>query len=313
MTDAFSSHWPAFVRNDKGGRSAARAQPGVLPLSTVIDRRQLLLGATALAATTFAGRARAASAPRPFAFEEIAAIATPHDRLPAGYTRQIVIRWGDPMFADAPAFDFRAQSPARAQRQFGFNNDYTAFMPLPFGSGRSDHGLLIVNHEYPLPQLMFPDLTAARAAETISREQVDICIASCGLSIVEIRKRDGEWQIDPASRYNRRITADTPVRIAGPVAGHEKLRTRADPSGTHALGTHDNCNGGLTPWGTILTCEEGSADFFAGHVAHHPDRAHLERNHYEDNAHMAATAGRVSTIGSTSTSSRTNPTASNGW
>jgi secreted PhoX family phosphatase len=285
MTDAFSSHWPAFVRNDKGGRSAARAQPGVLPLSTVIDRRQLLLGATALAATTFAGRARAASAPRPFAFEEIAAIATPHDRLPAGYTRQIVIRWGDPMFADAPAFDFRAQSPARAQRQFGFNNDYTAFMPLPFGSGRSDHGLLIVNHEYPLPQLMFPDLTAARAAETISREQVDICIASCGLSIVEIRKRDGEWQIDPASRYNRRITADTPVRIAGPVAGHEKLRTRADPSGTHALGTHDNCNGGLTPWGTILTCEEGSADFFAGHVAHHPDRAHLERNHYEDNAH----------------------------
>jgi secreted PhoX family phosphatase len=287
-TETDPSRWPVFVRNDKGGRVAARVRGDSPPLSVVIDRRQLLMGATALAVTgavSFAGKAHGAGVPPPFAFDEIEAISSPEDRLPKGYVRQVVVRWGDPLFAGAPEFDPAAQTPATARRQFGFNNDYTAFMPLPFGLGRSDHGLLIVNHEYPLPHLMFAGLTADKVAATVSRDQVDICIASCGVSVLEVRRQDGAWQVERGSRYNRRITADTPTRISGPVAGHEKLRTRADPTGTHALGTHDNCNGGLTPWGTILTCEEGSADFFAGHVERHPDRAHMERNHYESSPH----------------------------
>jgi len=287
MTGERPAGWPAFVHNDKGGRAPARPRGNAPPLSALIDRRQMMMGAAAFAATaSFTRNARAAEPARPSDFEELAAIATEQDRLPAGYARQIVVRWGDPILAGAPAFDLAEQAADRACRQFGYNNDYTAFMPLPFGSGRSDHGLLVVNHEYPLPQLMFPTLKAKDVAETITAEQVDICIASCGLSILEVRKADdGNWSIQASGRYNRRITADTPVRISGPAAGHEKLRTRDDPTGTSVLGTHDNCNGGLTPWGTILTCEEGSADFFAGHVDGHPDRAHMERNHYESSPH----------------------------
>ncbi|MBN8818663.1 MAG: PhoX family phosphatase [Sphingomonas sp.] len=284
MKDTDVSRWPAFVRNDKGGRVTARPPQSGQPLSVLIDRRSLMISAAAVGLTGANGFVRAAAGdgdPPPFAFEEVDAFATAHDRLPAGYTRQVVIRWGDPLFVETPAFDVAAQTPDKARRQFGYNNDYTAFLPLPFGSGRSDHGLLAINHEYPLPQLMFPGLNADGAAEAISREQVDICMASCGLSILEVSKRDGEWKVDTASGHNRRITAETPMRISGPAAGHQKLRTHADPNGTRVLGTHDNCNGGLTPWGTILTCEEGSADFFAGRLDRHPDRAHMERNHYE--------------------------------
>jgi secreted PhoX family phosphatase len=196
MTDAFSSHWPAFVRNDKGGRSrrtcAARCAAAVDG-----DRPPPAAdGGNSAGGDDFPrGQSAAASAPRPFAFDEIAAIATPHDRLPAGYTRQIVVRWGDPMFADAPAFDFRAQSPARAQRQFGFNNDYTAFMPLPFGSGRSDHGLLIVNHEYPLPQLMFagsdgrPSPRRSAASRSISASRRAVTRSSRSASAMRMADR----------------------------------------------------------------------------------------------------------------------------
>ncbi len=119
--------------------------------------------------------------------------------------------------------------------------------------------------------------------------------------------------MDRASRYNRRITAETPIRIGGPVAGHPKLRTAADPAGRLVLGTHDNCNGGLTPWGTILICEEGSADFFAGDVARHPDRAHMERNHYESSPHGRVWLGRAFTNGSISIAIPMNRTGSNGW
>ncbi len=279
--------WPARVRDDKGGSRAFRPRSDSPPLSALISRRSLLIGSAAIAgvAALTPGRSLAEGRPAPFLFDEIALEPAADDRLPAGYQRQVVVRWGDPIFPDTPAFDVLRQHPDSARRQFGINNDYTAFLPLPFGSNRSDHGLLVVNHEYPLPQLMFPGLDAARVATDITREQVDICIASCGVSVVEVRRIEGRWQVVMDSRHNRRVTADTPIRIAGPAAGHAKLRTAADPTGRLVLGTHDNCNGGVTPWGTILTCEEGSADFFAGHVERHPDRAHMVRNHYETSRH----------------------------
>ncbi|RYD28387.1 MAG: DUF839 domain-containing protein, partial [Lysobacteraceae bacterium] len=278
--------WPDRVGNDKGASTPLRPRINALPMSALVDRRFFLLGAAAVGATLgHVDRADAdvperAPAP-PLDFTEIALVARPDDTLPPGYTRQIVVRWGDPLFPDVPTFDIATQTAALAERRFGYNNDYTVFLPLPFGSGSSDRGLLIVNHEYPLPHLMFHGLTSDRLPDQITRAQVDISMASCGVSVLEVHRDAGAWSVDTFSRHNRRITAETPIRISGPVAGHEKMRTVADPTGKLVLGTHDNCNGGMTPWGTILTCEEGSSDFFAGHVERHPDRAHMERNHYE--------------------------------
>jgi secreted PhoX family phosphatase len=74
--------------------------------------------------------------------------------------------------------------------------------------------------------------------------------------------RDGQWSVVRPSRYARRVTARTAMRIAGPAAGAAPLKTAADPSGTEAIGTINNCAAGHTPWGTYLTCEENWNNYF---------------------------------------------------
>ncbi|MFB9969112.1 alkaline phosphatase PhoX [Pseudoroseomonas cervicalis] len=91
-------------------------------------------------------------------FREIAHQMTERDAVPEGYEIQTVIRWGDAVLPDAPAFDPQHQSAGAQAMQFGYNNDFIEFFPLPQGSRSADHGLLTVNHEYTDPHLMFPGL-----------------------------------------------------------------------------------------------------------------------------------------------------------
>lgn len=101
--------------------------------------------------------------------------------------------------------------------------------------------------------------------------------AAHGISVVEVAETDGAWGIVKDSPYNRRITADTPIQITGPARGHDLLKTEADPSGTIALGTWNNCGNGRTPWGTYLACEENFNGYFSSSDASYTPSAELSR------------------------------------
>lgn len=235
-------------------------------LAARLSRRSLLKGAAAGLVMLSPGPLRAPRSARAESAGGFAPVpATTEDRLivPQGYRHTVVVRWGDPLFADAAAFDPRAQTAAKQVRQFGYDCDFIGYMPLPQGSTSSGRGLLGVNHENARSPLMFPGWDGK--VETQTREMVEIEVAAHGFTVVEVaRGSRGEWTVVKDSPFNRRLTGATPMAIRGPAAGHPLMRTVADSAGTTVLGTLNNCAGGVTPWGTILTGEENIQNYFTG-------------------------------------------------
>lgn len=179
--------------------------------------------------------------------------------VPEGYAQSVVIRWGDAVEAGAPAFDYAKQTAAAQAKQFGYNNDFVGLIPQdPLGISN----LLVVNHEYTTEVHLFPADQYDPANPT--EEQVKIAWAAHGLSVV-LTRRDpvaGALKVVP-SRFGRRITLDTIFEVRGPAAGSKYLKTSADPTGRKVRGTQNNCSGGVTPWGTVLSGEENFHQYFA--------------------------------------------------
>ncbi|WP_323099374.1 PhoX family phosphatase [Intrasporangium sp. YIM S08009] len=182
------------------------------------------------------------------------------------YTQNVVIRWGDPVEAGAPRFDVHAQTPEAQARQFGYNNDYVGVLPLD-----GKRALLVTNHEYTDENLMFP--TGEYDDATVKK----IAMAAHGMAVVTIERgrAEGSWvRADHRrAKHNRRITVHTEFAFHGPAAGHELLRTAADPTGTRVHGTFGNCAGGTTPWGTVLSGEENFNGYFDASGAVDPANA----------------------------------------
>lgn len=230
----------------------------------------------ALAAATSAGAETASR----FRFDELEAAIDENHHVAPGYDADVLIRWGDPVLPGAPAFDPRRHTAAAQRLQFGYNNDYLAYFPMPGASNASTHGLLVANHEYSNEELMFaglprPESKQAPRPET-TPERANIEMAAHGGSVIEVMRENGKWRVVDGSKFARRIDATTPMELTGPAAGHPRLQTSADPSGRRVLGMFNNCAGGVTPWGTWLTCEENTHYYFMGKLpnGHHEAAAH---------------------------------------
>jgi len=259
-----------------------------------LSRRDLMKGALAVSTlgavvpplvllATDEARAQGTNATPSFNFQEVAAGVDDKHYVAEGYDADILIRWGDPVLEGAPAFDPGSLTKDGQAKQFGYNNDYLGYFPLPGAANPSEHGLLCVNHEYTNEELMFPGLgrqDARRGSTTpfskMTKAIAEVEMMAHGGSVLEVRRSGGKWAVVPNSKYARRITGETQMRIAGPAAGHDRLKTGADPSGTKVLGMLNNCAGGRTPWGTWLTCEENVNGYFSGKL----DDKHREARNY---------------------------------
>ncbi|GAB7528036.1 PhoX family phosphatase [Pseudomonas sp. 3A(2025)] len=188
-------------------------------------------------------------------FDGIATATADSISLPPGYRASVLISWGQPLHANGPAFDASGQGSAEAQEvQFGDNNDGMSLFPMP---GHPDRALLAINNEYTNYRYLYAHGQAPQSAEEVRK-----ALAAEGVSVIEIARKNGQWQFVQGSSFNRRIHGNTPITLSGPAAGHDWLKTAADSSGRHALGTFQNCANGKTPWGTYLTCEENFTDCF---------------------------------------------------
>lgn len=218
-----------------------------------------------------------------FSFEELTRGIDHTHHVASGYDADVLIRWGDPLFADSPEFDPYKQSADSQLKQFGYNCDFTAYYPLPQGSNNADHGLLWVNHEYTQAEMMFPGLAPEGQdkypPESVTKEMVDIEMAAHSGTVVEVKRgKDGKWTYVKGGKFNRRINAlNTKMVFTGPAAGHARMKIKDDPEGRTVIGMLNNCAGGVTPWGTVLSGEENIDGYFLGTV----DQTHPEQRNYD--------------------------------
>lgn len=165
-------------------------------------------------------------------FESVAPNSDDAVTLAKGFNYQVLLKFEDKI---------------NATDTFGAHSDYIAFLPL---NEDASEGILWNNHEYLDPVLM----GTYASFENKTKEQVDAERYVVGGSFVHIKlSENGAWDIVKESSYNARINGNSEI----PFLWDEKV------GGTNsAIGSFANCSGGITPWGTILTCEENTDMFY---------------------------------------------------
>ena len=263
MRDHAVAALDAVSRDDAGDAINRHALPTDFErlAARAVSRRGFLRATAACGATAFvlvAGGMAAMPARAAVAgldFTPVAANGLDTVTVPEGYSWHVVARWGDPLWSGGAPFDHATRGTGASQEMaFGDNCDGMAL----FSDG--EKSVLAVNNEYVNLGIAFANRESGRPE---TEDDVRKSKAAHGVSVVEIAQADGAWQIVLDSPYNRRITPDTPMEITGPARGHELLKTAADPDGTTALGTWNNCGNGRTPWGTYLACEENFNGYFS--------------------------------------------------
>lgn len=193
--------------------------------------------------------------------------------LPEGYTYDTIAVWGDRV----------------GDSRFGYNNDYLSLIETA-----PNEGYLTVNFEYisggtwmetyPLVigrELPFTELIAFAEANEGKIDAFNLKDSELKAKITEIareglidqgigvisvkRNSQGKWE-RTYSNVDRRITGisglDNPQQVLKCTGAAVAVFTKPnklgyeDGLGDRIIGTFQNCAGGTTPWGTVLSAEE---------------------------------------------------------
>jgi hypothetical protein len=225
-----------------------------------IARRGFLQGILAVGAGSFvAGMAtqgvRVAAAADRFGFKAVDANSLDTITVPEGYKWEVLAKWGDPLFENSIPFDEESRGTSESQAlAIGDNNDGMDFF------SKAGRNVFVVNNEYVNRDIIFGNRESGKPE---TDDDVLKGKLGHGVTVMEINRNNGKWEVVKGSDLNRRITPDTEMILTGPAAGHDLLKTSADPEGRTALGTWNNCGNGRTPWGTYLACEENFNGYFS--------------------------------------------------
>lgn len=247
------------------------------------SRRGLLKGAAMTAALSFVGlgassvpvaaqTAGAAARPARLGFNAVAKSLADTVTVPEGYTAKVLLRLGDPLAANIPAYKNDGTDPAASfAMRAGDHHDGMHFFGLD-ANGRpapssSTRALLVQNHEAITPMFLHPNgvsTTGSGATQVrTSPEEVLREYYAHGVSIVEIaRDANGQWSYKQDSPFNRRVHTLSEMELSGPAAKTPYMVTKYSTTGAHTRGTLNNCANGYTPWSTYLTCEENWFGYF---------------------------------------------------
>ncbi len=271
--------------SDNGILNQSKNVPFESVLEKNLSRRSVLKGGLAGAATGFfaAGPTNVLAKNRGpkvgFTPVSIAEGTGPWPSISPDYQWETLIPWGEPIEPGGPEFSYPPTAKDQA-KQIGIGHDGMHYFPIKdTGKSRcgwndySDwedtldwngntskaqyfrgnrHGVLCINHEFGRTS----HVLGKSAPESI--EDVRTMQHAHGVSVVELRKRQGQWR-QIKSEFARRIHVNTPIEFSGPVADSDLIKT---PNGNIPLGTVNNCANGYTPWGTYLTCEENFNGYF---------------------------------------------------
>ena len=174
--------------------------------AAVMGTGSLLSSTSAQAATSGMGR---------FAFKAIPIATDNTVHVPEGYSWDTLVRWGDPLFSDAPDLDHATGGDVvSADRIFGENTDGMELFEV------DGHEVIAVNHEYVNTKTNLPQNEEGKPASAADVEKLQ---KLQGVAVFEVaRGADGKFAVVVDSKFNRRITHQTEMELTGP-------RSRARP------------------------------------------------------------------------------------
>lgn len=204
--------------------------------------------------------------------------------LPAGYSYKVVHATGERLVSSIPAYSNKGTEADEWSMRVGDHHDGMELLFIgldgKFSAQDTGRAVLVVNHESSADAHFFHP--RGQTSNGVSgkkfnqfggwdlgvRPELEVLkeINHHGVSVVELTKGASGWSYKVDSLYNRRVTAQTPVRISGPAAQMANIKsfmvTAFDTTGSTSRGTLNNCGTGSTPWGTVLTGEENWAFYF---------------------------------------------------